>query len=56
MKATLAEIDDALNHAREARARYEAEDNPSGVTVANTFLDRLLDERLTFVAAHMVAA
>ena len=55
MNATLAEIDDALNRARLTRAKYAAEDNQCGVKVANTFLDRLLDERLAF-AAHMVAA
>jgi hypothetical protein len=55
MNATLAEIDDALNRARETRRRYSELGNTAGVTVANTFLDRLLDERFAF-AAHMVAA
>jgi hypothetical protein len=54
MNATLAEIDDALNRARETRQRYAAEGCTAGVTVANTFLDRLLDERIAFAA--MIAA
>lgn len=55
MNATLDEIDDALNRARDTRRRYAELGNACGVTVANTFLDKLLDERLAF-CAHMVAA
>lgn len=47
---TLTEIDDALQRAWETHRRYDLEGNNSGATVAMSYVNRLLDERLAFSA------